>query len=45
MNIDFVVPYVNCEDEQWRKLYEEQSLLHGRKIMKNSVRYRDYGTF
>lgn len=45
MNIDFVVPYVNCEDEQWRKQYEEQSLLHGRKIMKNSVRYRDYGTF
>lgn len=44
MNIDYIVTYVNGEDEQWRKLYEEQSILHGRKISTNSVRYRDFGT-
>ena len=43
-DIDFVVTYVNCEDKKWQQLYEETSIKKHKKIKKNSVRYRDFGT-
>ena len=44
MKIDYVFPYVDPSDKEWQKTWEQMCLKHGKKIDKNSNRYRDYGT-
>ena len=41
---DFVVPYVNCADQEWFQAYAKESRKAGRQVVNNSERFRDYGT-
>lgn len=44
MKIDFVIPYVDGSDPIWQTRWEAMCVSHGKKIDKNSVRFRDWGT-
>lgn len=48
LKIDFVVPYVNCNDAEWKKLYIDTKRKNGMVINSRDmtgVRYRELGFF